>query len=142
MECYESQRSIFCSNISTVFSRMNHSHHSFRHYRSFWLETNSVFVSFTVIPPTCFSSRECNHPANQPLTKETFEFKKGLDYMAFYLYLTSWLPCTNDALKSPFNMCSGRALKADSVILSMLCCVKKLVFEQGSPEVCRCLFCL
>jgi len=130
MECYESQRSIFCSNISTVFSRMNHSQIQFlcpsRSYRQ----------------PVTVSVRECNHPANQPLTKETFEFKKGLDYMAFYLYLTSWLPCTNDALKSPFNMCSGRALKADSVILSMLCYVKKLVFEQGSPEVCRCLFCL
>jgi len=71
------KEAFFVQTFQLFFSRMNHSQIQFlcpsRSYRQ----------------PVTVSVRECNHPANQPLTKETFEFKKGLDYMAFYLYLTS-----------------------------------------------------
>lgn len=39
-------------------------------------------------------------------------------------------------------MFSGCALKAENVFLIHVMLCKRLVFEQGSPEVCRGLFCL
>lgn len=89
-----------------------------------WNKFSFCVLTGPWMPPTCFSfvKRKQSH------CKSAFDKRNlvsnGLDCIALYFYLTSWLPLYTDVRKSPFNMFSDYALQiwidADNIIYP--CC--------------------